>query len=433
MNKRMLISILLYIIAPIAFYIYSYLLLAVVATQIIFIAKQKINKGSCFLILMLIATMYSGITFIGLRLYDWITIIAFLMMLFTKKGKVKISNRLVPLICVILINMFTHGMDGSQVLESVRYIISIALVLVILNERIVFKEIAPHILLLCFANLYNAIAIYLIQITGHLVNIESSFFSTNFYIFENEMRLNGFFSDPNKYMVFCFALLFIIELFIESKKVRRIGIILSCVASVISMSRTALICIVVYVGAKLSFEMKKKSQGLFVITVLIITSIGLLMIVFPDTLNNLISLAYTSSAKLLGRDHTLTINSSLQSDNRTIIWNLANEYIAEKPILGHGWLAYEELLPYPTHNTIFSILLDGGIITLIAYIYTFIPLFISKRWDVSIACVVIPSLLLDLGNYRMWFLLLGLVIKYSNGGRKIHNERIDYSNKKVGA
>ena len=119
----------------------------------------------------------------------------------------------------------------------------------------------------------------------------------------------------------------------------------------------------------------------------------------------------TLSAKLLGREHTLKVNASFEDDNRMRIWMMAFNYIKQKPIIGYGWIANEQLLPYPTHNTLISLLLDGGLIVLMSYIYTFLPLFKNKRQDIVIPYIIVPLLLLDLGNYRLWYLLLGLVIK----------------------
>ena len=79
----------------------------------------------------------------------------------------------------------------------------------------------------------------------------SSFISTNVYIYSDEVRLNGFFSDPNKYMTFCLALLFIIDVFVENPTYKRNGILILSIATVLSMSRTALLCLGLYFFVKL--------------------------------------------------------------------------------------------------------------------------------------------------------------------------------------
>ena len=52
---------------------------------------------------------------------------------------------------------------------------------------------------------------------------------------------------------------------------------------------------------------------------------------------------------------------------------------------------------------------------LTAYLYTFWPLFSNKRFGATISCVILPMLLLDLGNYRVLFLLLALIMLPSKG------------------
>lgn len=105
----------------------------------------------------------------------------------------------------------------------------------------------------------------------------------------------------------------------------------------------------------------------------------------------------------------------MKDDNRVYVWGKAIQFISQKPFWGNGWLAYQSLLPYPTHNTIVSLLLDGGAFVLTAYLYTFGPLFSNKRFGATISCVILPMLLLDLGNYRVLFLLLALIMLPSKG------------------
>ena len=142
---------------------------------------------------------------------------------------------------------------------------------------------------------------------------------------------------------------------------------------------------------------------MYYISITVLSILLIMSVVNPDILNGIIENIFTLSAKLLGREHTLKVNASFEDDNRMRIWMMAFNYIKQKPIIGYGWIANEQLLPYPTHNTLISLLLS--------YIYTFLPLFKNKRQDIVIPYIIVPLLLLDLGNYRLWYLLLGLVIK----------------------
>jgi len=57
---------------------------------------------------------------------------------------------------------------------------------------------------------------------------------------------------------------------------------------------------------------------------------------------------------------------------REYIWMLAKEYIFKSPIYGHGYEASAYLLPFDTHNMYLDLLLEGGIIALIFFIFIFL-------------------------------------------------------------
>ena len=293
----------------------------------------------------------------------------------------------------------------------VRYIISIILVFNVINLEFNFDEIDNDIIHITLANMYNAIVVYILIGLGRVQNISTSIISTSTYIYKGEVRLNGFFTDPNKYMLYCMCLIFIAEIFISNKNKKNIIILLAMISAVISMSRTSLICFGVYFIIKIFKVLRKKSFALFYIGIGLSLIIAIILILNPGIINNLVENIFVNTAKLLGRQNTLKVNTSVENDNRVRIWTMAIQYIKNKPFIGYGWLANEYLLPYPTHNTILSLMLDGGILMLIAYLYAFIPLFRNKRLDVVVPYILIPLFLLDLGNYRLWYLLLGLIIK----------------------
>ena len=201
-------------------------------------------------------------------------------------------------------------------------------------------------------------------------------------------------------MIFSLCLIFIAEMYVQRKNIANKIIIMAMIGAVISMSRTSLICIAVYIFMKLLVKIKQKSYVLYYVSITVLSILLIMSVVNPDILNGIIENIFTLSAKLLGREHTLKVNASFEDDNRMRIWMMAFNYIKQKPIIGYGWIANEQLLPYPTHNTLISLLLDGGLIVLMSYIYTFLPLFKNKRQDIVIPYIIVPLLLLDLGNYR---------------------------------
>jgi O-antigen ligase len=384
--------------------------IAIILNLFIYCLHYK-NKSNLFVVIILNSFIYSCLSLFGLKLYDWIIVIYFIFLLIKKHGKFSFNPRMIILLITSVIVFLFHSIKSPQILEMVRYIISIILVFNVINLEFNFDEIDNDIIHITLANMYNAIVVYILIGLGRVQNISTSIISTSTYIYKGEVRLNGFFTDPNKYMLYCMCLIFIAEIFISNKNKKNIIILLAMISAVISMSRTSLICFGVYFIIKIFKVLRKKSFALFYIGIGLSLIIAIILILNPGIINNLVENIFVNTAKLLGRQNTLKVNTSVENDNRVRIWTMAIQYIKNKPFIGYGWLANEYLLPYPTHNTILSLMLDGGILMLIAYLYAFIPLFRNKRLDVVVPYILIPLFLLDLGNYRLWYLLLGLIIK----------------------
>lgn len=398
-------------IIPVLFVLNKYAFaIAIILNLFIYCLHYK-NKSNLFVVIILNSFIYSCLSLFGLKLYDWIIVIYFIFLLIKKHGKFSFNPRMIILLITSVIVFLFHSIKSPQILEMVRYIISIILVFNVINLEFNFDEIDNDIIHITLANMYNAIVVYILIGLGRVQNISTSIISTSTYIYKGEVRLNGFFTDPNKYMLYCLCLIFIAEIFISNKNKKNIIILLAMISAVISMSRTSLICFGVYFIIKIFKVLRKKSFALFYIGIGLSLIIAIILILNPGIINNLVENIFVNTAKLLGRQNTLKVNTSVENDNRVRIWTMAIQYIKNKPFIGYGGLANEYLLPYPTHNTILSLMLDGGILMLIAYLYAFIPLFRNKRLDVVVPYILIPLFLLDLGNYRLWYLLLGLIIK----------------------
>ena len=397
-----LISAILYLLTPFAFMANPLLFVVCITAQLVLQTLHGYRFSELFVVLLLNGFVYSSVSFAGLRFYDWIIIFSFAYVFINKRGHVAIPVRLLIFITSVFLVFLFHGMKTNEILEVVRYFVSILLIVVVLNTKPDMNLISESIIRICKVTLYNAIIVFAMIQLGRVHNYMSSFISTNVYIYSDEIRLNGFFSDPNKYMTFCLALLFIIDVFVENPTYKRNGILILSIATVLSMSRTALLCLGLYFFVKLLLKLKEKSPVLFGCCIITFSVVCILLLATPDIINSIINELYTLAARVLGREHTLEINATMKDDNRVYVW-------------GNGWLAYQSLLPYPTHNTIVSLLLDGGAFVLTAYLYTFGPLFSNKRFGATISCVILPMLLLDLGNYRVLFLLLALIMLPSKG------------------
>ena len=423
-------STILYLLTPLMFIISPMLFVLFIILQFVAQACLGSPRKELFIVLLLNGFVYSSVSLLGFRIYDWIIIAFFIDLIVKKNGHIKAPIRLFIFFIVVLLVFFIHGMKNNELLEVIRYVVSGMLVLIVLNAPPSIDSISKSIVKVCAVNLYNALAVFALIKFVEIQNYTSSLISTNIYIYSDEVRLNGFFSDPNKYMTFSLALIFIIDLFVKDVSLQRRGIFLLGIATIISMSRTALLCLCLYFFLKYLLRLKQIFPRSFWICIAISIMILGILVVAPDTANKIVNEAYKFAAQLLGRSRTLEINATLQEDNRIRIWKRAIEYIKAKPLLGNGWLAYQQLLPYPTHNTILSLLLDGGLFLLVAYLYMFWPLLSSKRFDVTVSCVILPMLLLDLGNYRVLFLLLAMVIQ-QKGDKFNARKRIDCFNKKI--
>jgi O-antigen ligase len=58
--------------------------------------------------------------------------------------------------------------------------------------------------------------------------------------------------------------------------------------------------------------------------------------------------------------------------SREYVWSIAKGYISQSPIYGYGYEASAYLLPLDTHNMYLDLLLEGGVIALIFFIFIFL-------------------------------------------------------------
>lgn len=414
-NKQSLwLLMLLYIVMPGAFIIGDYLFIGLILFQMFLIAGRTPLSGNKLTLMLLNMYLYSCVSVAGFRLYDFVIVFAFIEICVARRGKIILLRRIIPFFIVVLLNMIIHNSSESSLLEVLRYIICILLLITTINEKFDFNSIINEMICIALGNLYFAFIVFIMIRHGIFENY-SGLIATNVYIFTKELRWNGFFSDPNKYMAFCFALLFISEAFIRAGRKKIAFTIIILISSVLSFSRTALIVIAVFVAFKILIIIRKKmSQSSFYILLIgvitlfsVIVAVGVLM---PDLINRVLNYLYVASSTLLGRVQALQLSTTIQEDNRTRIWRMALQLIKQSPISGYGWASNEYLLPYPTHNTVLALLLDGGVIVLVSYLFMFWPLLSYKRWDIIVSCCIVSSLLLDLQGYRIWFFLLGLIL-----------------------
>ena len=415
-RRRLFLSVLAALALPFAFITNVFLFLALATVFILLLMNSAQTTTEKILIAFCASVLFSGVTVFTLRPYDIITILSLCYVMFKNRFSVRIYKNIIPFLIVVIVICFINYSDDAF-LEAVRYVISMLLLVVVLNiDRCTFDELGSQFAVIGITNIIFALSTFILFTSGTLTNYTSGVINTNLYLSNREVRLFGFFSDPNKFMTFSFAMLFLVEYYMTKSRTKSLLILIFLVSSVLSMSRTAILVIILYLACKILRKVQKISKAAFYISV-ILGIFTFLFFYISDSFDELINSAYSAMAQILNREWTVSLGTTIAEDNRFLIWQKAWEYIVEKPVGGYGWMSNTFLLPYPTHSTAIALLLDGGIIALVAFTVLFWPLFRLKCWELTIPLIYIPSLLLDLQNYRMWFLILGLVLA-SRGYRK---------------
>lgn len=398
----------LILLTPFAYIFSPYVFVFLFIAEAFLFIRNVDGEGNRLLILMLLTVMCSCISIAGVRLYDFVIIVAFIVTCIRRGGHLFISSyNIFPFLAVVVIVGVLHSGNGNLT-EMFRYIVCFMLFITTFNNDYDFDEIKGNIAGITITNLYFAIVVFVLNGIGRISEY-TGIVASNIYTYSSasELRMNGFFSDPNKYMAFCLAVLFIVEIWMQTGKLKNWTIVILCISSLISMSRTAILSLLAYLFFKVIKITLQKSWLLTVVLCGVIISAIVLFLFNPMLLNNLLNCLFVTSSKLMGREHTLSVNANLQSDNRILIWEQAIGLIKKQPLIGHGWNSIREKLPYPTHNTILELLMDSGIIGLCCYLILMSKLLFNKYYEYTIPFVWIPMLLLDMSGYRVLFLLLG--------------------------
>lgn len=390
--------------------------------------KNMINhqNTSAFLFIFLFLSLFSGIDILGIKLYDWAIVIAFFNLFFTHRN---LSLRIdIPIFLSIVLVIFFINYHDYSFAALGRYALDCCLAFIIMNKDKIIPEDKKIFNDIFFSAIYFTVIIYIFISHGMISNVETGIINTKLYLFEKEIRMGGFFSDPNKYMSYMFILVFLVEAFWGEEK-KKLVYILS-LGAILSLSRTAFFVLVLYYFAKSMNQYYRKKKALVAFLMIIIVSIcSMGFLLFSSEITYLGNEMFAFTADILGRENTLRQGgTSIDEDSRTLIWQEALPLIEESMLWGHGWLSWEGLMAHPTHNTILSLLLDGGLLALIAYIILFRELFFSKDWLIVLPLIIIPILVLDLSDYRLEFVLLGIIwqMKRIKNVDKINN-KIKYS------
>lgn len=413
--RKYLLPSILFILLPIAYAANPYVFLSLLATDILLFLKIKTDHGAKVFFIYLIGFTFFGVSIFGIKIYDIILLSVFILSFKNiakwRFNKTSLYLSFVFLLIVIISALLNKQMSAESLLEISRYILSFLTLIYFLNLRISSTVAAGFIKLISVLVVLQSLVMYLAIEKLNLGNYHSPFFQIDLFLEGNETRLSGFFSDPNKFL--CFFLFLIIFFFIFSKGLKKGDypfLIIMSIGSLLSFSRTAIVALLSFYLLFLIyriFSTQKVLRNFF----LIFSAVSIIFLLFLDTkgLNESLNNIFKWLAQMLGREHTAEINSDLANDSRLQIWKLAGTIISKNPFLGHGPLSYSYLLPYPTHNTLVNLLLDFGTFGALVYFFLFKEIFRFLPLFISFSLFLVPLLFLDLGNFRLSFVLLGII------------------------
>ena len=135
-----------------------------VTAQLVLQTLHGYRFSELFVVLLLNGFVYSSVSFAGLRFYDWIIIFSFAYVFINKRGHVAIPVRLLIFITSVFLVFLFHGMKTNEILEVVRYFVSILLIVVVLNTKPDMNLISESIIRICKVTLYNAIIVFALSL-----------------------------------------------------------------------------------------------------------------------------------------------------------------------------------------------------------------------------------------------------------------------------
>ena len=358
----------------------------------------------------LLAVAYSGVSVAGLRLYDVVAFCSLAWWLASLRRSRRLRRGHIVASAVLLaatVLVFLLAPSGYALVEVARIVASLG-VFLLFSSADGHGEGLPGVLAVVTAvAVFHSVAVFaLMDASG--ANLDGAILSTDVFFEAGELRLCGFFTDPNKYMSFLLVLLFCALGARFERKAALVAVL--CVASVSTGSRSALISLALLAAVALIRRLAARDRRYAIAATLAAAACAAAVVAIgPATVMQRL---YVLSAQIMGRDAALQVSPNFMQDNRMLVYIASCGLIARRPLLGYGWDAMS-LLPYPTHNTVLNVLMCGGVVLLAAYAAFLAP--VARRLarlrllGFFAACVLVPMMLLDLFDYRLLFFLFGLL------------------------
>lgn len=392
------IFIILQILTPILVFIQPYFFIFSIFLSILVLGKlTNYNFFTLFYYLFI----YFGFTFLGFKLYDLMIFITFLFFILNKKTI--LINQFIVVFFYFIIFIFIQFLLVSPQLfgfvEILRFSISLILVVLIFSNPYELDISSFKLIYLGFFLQFLVVAILFNILPLSNVIIKNSFMELITFNYPDIQRYSGFFSDPNKMALFSiFTFLTILKLENGVFKFFSIYNLILIMTILLSGSRTFFLSLFLFyfllVLPKSFFRLK--IHYLFPIIFIVFFLVFDISNIFLYINNFLV---------FFGRDSG-SLDASLFTDNRYLIYQKAIEFILKNPIFGYGALSINNYLPYPTHNTFLNFQFDFGLMGLFFAIYLNFLSFKRLKSIYYLPFILLPMLLLDLGNFRLFYILI---------------------------
>lgn len=434
MSKENKIILLLGIINPLLYYISPYLFLIALVFEFTIVIKNSRTLSEKLWKSFMLASMYFGVQMLGLKLYD-IVILGFLPIIIIKNwGNILINStkrKHIILGCIYLIYLLLvlilNNLELNQVLEFVRYALALLVIIsfyLTVNNLKEFESIISILPIYALKNLFSGIIIMLLMMyTNFQDKFSLGLIKINIYNSLPEIRLTGFFSDPNKYFLYFVFLFIIYEFYQYMYRYKTIKVIdkynlIFILGAISSLSRTGIIAIILYiilkfVNIKLFYDNQKLFLKLFAGGLILLL---LICAIFPQVIVAIADKFIYTVTILIGREESLIYSSSLSESSRVMSWRVALNSVSDSPLFGNGLFSWKEFYYMPPHNTFVAIIQDTGFVGLVMFI-AFIGFgILNLPINITLILLLIPMMTFDLQNYRLLYLLVAiLVTAYSNG------------------
>lgn len=425
------------ILNPILYFINPIFLLVGIVFDIIVISKKYNDLTVKIWNIYFLLSLYFGVDILGFKLYDLFIIIITPLVIVkfnSKLSKAKYNHLTIIFIFILylsLLMIFKLNINGGYA-EYFRYIISFLTIFVLyftVKELYLLNKIVEFLPIIALKNIVVGITISLLINTFNMSNSYSSkLYNVYIAISDNEFRMTGFFSDPNKYFTYFIFLMAIYEIYnsIYSKKrcvLDKYNIIF-ILGALLSFSRTSIITIVIYFTLKtiyIRFFYYNDKAVFDIVIFLWIILLFVIIMLFNKYIVQFIDIVIQKLTIMMGREESLIYSGTVASDSRIISSQVALNSIKNSLLTGKGLYYWKNIYYMPPHNTIVTIIQDTGIIGLIMYCLFIsygiknIPVFIT------LSLVILPMLFFDLQNYRILYITIGVAMLRLNNNIKLNN------------